>query len=362
MSANGGVTTTLAEIARVIGAELIGRGDLEIHGIADIRDAKPGEIAFVANPKYLKEAAQTKASAVIVSKSVQAERISPGTAALYVDDPYIAFADALSLLAPPKRAKRVGVDSRAVVGDTAAIGEEVWAQPYAVIAEGAQIGRGTVVGSFAYIGEDAVVGEDCLIYPHVTIREGSRIGSRVILHSGAVIGSDGFGFARDGASYRKIPQVGIVTIGDDVEIGANTAIDRAAMPNDATAIGNGVKIDNLVQIGHNVKIGDNCLIVALVGLSGSAELGQNVTIAGQTGLAGHLRIGDNTVIAARSGVTKDVPSNSFYSGFPAIKHSDDLKQQAYLRRMPKMAEEMRALRKRVEQLEADRGAPLPDQE
>ncbi len=360
MSADGG-PYTLAKIAEVIGAELSGRGDLEIHGIADIRDAKPGEIAFVANPKYLKEAAQTKASAVIVSKSVQAERISPGTAALYVDDPYLAFASALSLLAP-KREKRVGVDSRAVLGDTAAIGEDVWVQPYAVIADGARIGRGTVVGSFAYIGEDAAIGEDCLIYPHVTIREGSRIGSRVILHSGVVIGSDGFGFAREGASYRKIPQVGTVLIGDDVEIGANAAIDRAAMPNDATVIGNGVKIDNLVQVGHNVKIGDNSLIVALVGLSGSVELGQNVTIAGQTGLAGHLRVGDNTVIAARSGVTKDVPSNSYYSGFPAIKHSDDLKHQAYLRRMPRMAEEIRALRKRVEELEADRGVSHSTQE
>ena len=342
---------SLAEIASAIGAELREGGDVQIRGIADIREAQPGDLAFVANPKYLKEAAATKAAAVIVSKSVDAARIAPEAIALRVENPYLAFAEALHLFAPSEREPIVGVDERAAVADSAVIGADVWVQPYAVISEGAEIGRGTTIGPNVFVGEGARIGEECRIYPGVSIRERTEIGSRVIIHCGAVIGSDGFGFARDGAAYRKIPQVGNVAIGDDVEIGANTTIDRAAMPNESTVIGSGVKIDNLAQIGHNVKIGENSLIVALVGLSGSVELGRNVTIAGQTGLAGHLRVGDNSVVAARSGVTKDVPSNAFYSGFPAIKHSDDLKQQANVRRIPKLLAELRDLRKRVQELE-----------
>ncbi len=342
---------TLAELADLVGGCVIGDPATAISGVAGVRGGKPGEVTFVANPKYAGEIASTNASAVIVGRDVAAHRIPDGMPALLVEDAYLTFVDVLEVFAVRKRRSHIGVHPSAVVGEGVAIGDGVSIQAHAVIGDRVTIGDGAVVGPLAFIGDDARIGCDCLLYPNVTVREEVTLGDRVIVHSGAVIGSDGFGFAKVSDSHRKIPQIGTVIVEDDVEIGANVTVDRATMTDGATVIGRGTKIDNLVQVAHNVRIGENCLIVSLVGLGGSTELEHNVTLAGQAGTAGHLRIGANTTIAAKAGVTKDVPPNVFYSGFPATDHATDLKQQASGRRVPDLIHEVRALQRRVEELE-----------
>ena len=349
---------TLAELADLVGGSVVGDRDTAISGVSGIREAKAGEITFVANPKYAAEIAETKASAVIVGREVDEARIPGALATLRVDDPYLTFVDVLEVFAVRKRRSQIGVHPSAVVGEQVQLGDGVSVQAHAVIGDRVTIGDGAVVGPMVYIGDDTRIGADCLLYPNVTIREEITIGDRVIVHSGAVIGSDGFGFAKVRDGHRKIPQIGTVIVEDDVEIGANATVDRATMTDGATVIGRGTKIDNLVQVAHNVRIGESCLIVSLVGLGGSTELGSNVTLAGQAGTAGHLRIGANTTVAAKAGVTKDVPPNVFYSGFPATDHQTDLKQQAAARRMPDILQEIRDLRSRVADLERDR--PHPD--
>jgi len=348
----------LSEIAELLDATLEGDGEIEIFGVSGIREAKEGEITFVANAKYLNEIPRTQASAIILGNDIPPQRVVTKAAILRVEAPYLAFVQVLELFAFRKRRTQIGIDPTAIIGNHTQIGENVSIQAYTVIGDNVVIGDGTTIGPFVYIGEDSRVGSDCLIYPRVTIREEVSIGNRVIIHSGAVIGSDGFGFAKVSDRHRKIPQIGTVIIEDDVEIGANTTIDRATMTNGATIVGRGTKIDNLVQVAHNVVIGEDCLIVALVGLGGSTILERGVTLAGQAGTAGHLTIGANTTIAAKAGVTKDVPPNSFYSGFPAEDHQRDLRNQAYIRRIPHLVEEIAALRARLAELEK-KLAPSP---
>ncbi|GIX06920.1 MAG: UDP-3-O-acylglucosamine N-acyltransferase [Candidatus Poribacteria bacterium] len=342
---------TLAELAELLNAELHGDGSIQIYGVSGIREAQPGHITFLANRKYLSELPKTRASAVIIGKDIDPERIPAHLAALRVENPYLSFVDALELFSFRKRRVQIGIAETAVIGHNVQIGENVSIQAHAVIGDNVVIGDRTVIGPLVYIGDDTRIGSDCLIYPNVTIREEVTIGDRVIIHSGAVIGSDGFGFAKVSNGHRKIPQIGTVIIGDDVEIGANTCVDRATMTNGATIIGRGTKIDNLVQVAHNVQIGENALIVALVGIAGSTIIEDNVTLAGQVGTAGHLRIGRNSVILAKSGVTKDVPPDSYYSGFPAIDHKEDLRQQALQRRLPELYEQVRELRRKLAELE-----------
>ncbi|MBM3216356.1 UDP-3-O-(3-hydroxymyristoyl)glucosamine N-acyltransferase [Candidatus Poribacteria bacterium] len=341
----------LSEIAELIDATLIGDGSTKIHGVSGIREAKAGEITFVANSKYIAEIAKTQASAIIVGADIDLSHSPTVAAILRVPAPYLAFVRVLEIFAFRKRRTQIGIDSTAIVGSNVRIGENVSIQPYVVIGDNVEIGDDTTIGPFVYVGDDSRIGSGCLVYPNVTIREEVSIGNRVIIHSGAVVGSDGFGFAKVSDWHHKIPQIGTVIIEDDVEIGACTTIDRATMTNGATVIGKGTKIDNLVQVAHNVVIGENCLIVAQVGLAGSTILGRNVTVAGQAGTAGHLSIGENSTVAAKAGVTKDIPPNSFHSGFPAEDHKQDLKHQAYLRRVPQLVREIEALRARIEALE-----------
>jgi UDP-3-O-[3-hydroxymyristoyl] glucosamine N-acyltransferase len=345
------VIKTLAEIAELLQATLSGDPSIEIRGVSGIREAQPHDITFVANLKYVSELERTRASAAIIGRDIDDERLAPGVATLRVENPYLAFVTVLELFAFRKRKTQIGVDPTAIVGHNVRLGENVSVQAYVVIGDNVEIGDRTVIAPFVYIGDDTRIGDDCLVYPHVTVREEVTIGHRVILHSGAVIGSDGFGFAKVSDTHRKIPQIGTVIVEDDVEIGANTTVDRATMTNGATIIGRGTKVDNLAQIAHNVIIGEHCLIVAQVGIAGSAELQRNVTLAGQAGVAGHLTIGENAVIAAKAGVTKDVPANAFYSGFPAEDHARDLEQQAFIRRLPQMHQQLEALRRRVEAVE-----------
>ncbi len=342
------MTKTLQEVSEFIGGELLGDGNIEIHGVAGIKEAVPGEITFVANMKYRAEMSKTRASAIIVGEDIEsAER-----AIIRVKNPYFAFVRVLEMFSWRKRFQpHYGVHGTAVIGENVQLGDRVSIQAHVVVGDNVEIGDGTIIGPLCYIGNDTRVGTDTLIYPSVTIREEISIGNGVIIHSGAVIGSDGFGFAKVSDRHHKIPQIGTVIIEDDVEIGANTTIDRATMTNGATVIKRGTKIDNLVQVAHNVVIGEDCLLAGQVGIAGSVEIRDHVTLAGQSGVAGHLTIGENTLVAAKAGVTKDLPGNQFVSGFPAVEHTRDLRMLASLRRLPEALSQIQMLEQRIKELE-----------
>lgn len=335
---------TLNEIAVMLDGELIGDGDVVITGISGIEEAGPGEITFISNTKYLHLLALTGASAVIASRDIN----SAPCPIIRTQNPSLAFSKIVDLLTTEKIKHPKGIHKSAVIGKGAELGKNVALGPYVVVEEEARIGDNTIIYAGTYIGRKAALGRCVLIYPNVSIREGVVIGDRVLIHSGAVIGSDGFGFERDSGGYCKIPQIGTVVIEDDVEIGANVAIDRARF--DKTVIGRGTKIDNLVQIAHNVCIGENSVIVAQAGISGSTRIGKNVIIAGQAGLSGHINIGDGAVIAAQAGVTKSVPGKVTVSGYPAQDHSEAKKINAYVQRLGHLYEKVAQMEKKIEAL------------
>ena len=335
----------LSELAQLVGGEVIGDGGVMIVGVAPIEEARKGEITFIAHPRYLPKLSQTEASAVIVSPKVgEAEK-----PLLRVANPYLAFAKILGMYAHRPHEPR-GVDQGAWVSPTAKLGEGVSVYPFAYIGDHAEIGNRVILFPGAFVGDNTVLGDDTLIYPNVSIYEGCRIGKRAILHSGVVIGSDGFGFARDGKRSVKIPQVGIVEIGDDVEIGANTTVDRAAMGK--TVIKRGVKIDNLVQVAHSVTIGEDSIIVAQVGIAGSAKIGSNVILAGQLGVGDHREIGDNVIVGPQSGVAKDIPPNQVVMGTPTMPHKDYLRAVTTLPKLPEMWRRISQLEAKMRDLEA----------
>ena len=338
---------TLKEISELIDGELFGDGEIEIIGVSGIKEAREHELTFVANSKYLREIERTQAAAIIVGHDVTYSDIP----LIHVDNPYFAFVKVLELFAWRKRKTTYGIHETAIIGDNVQIGDMVSIQAYTYIGDNVQIGDGTIINPFVYIGDDTKIGNETLIYPNVTIREDVEIGDRVILHCGVVIGSDGFGFASVSDRHHKIPQIGTVIIEDDVEIGANTTVDRATMTNGATIIKRGTKLDNLIQIAHNVVIGEDCCIAAQTGIAGSAELKDRVTMAGHSGAVGHITIGEDSTVFAKSAVTKDLPAGSFVSGFPAENHAQQLRIQASLRRMPEMLQAFSRLQERVTQLE-----------
>ena len=278
------VLKTLAELAIELGGAVVGDGAVVIRGVAGIREALPGDLTFLANARYESHLTETRASAVICDRQPRECAIPM----LQVDNPYLAFQQAVRVFRPDLHRPAPGVHPTAVIAPDAVLGEDVSIGPYCVIESGARLGARAVVMAGGYIGGRAEVGEASFLYPRVVIREECVIGARCILHAGVVIGADGFGFAFDVGRYHKVPQVGNVVIGDDVEIGANSCVDRATT--DSTRIGDGSKLDNLVQIGHNVNIGRHCIVVAQVGIAGSTELEDYVTLGGQAGIAGHLRI------------------------------------------------------------------------
>lgn len=337
---------TLGEIAQKTGGTLLGDPAVAITGVAGIETAGPGQLTFVANQKYRSLLVGTQATAVIISPDVATDSIK--TALIQHPNPYYAFLVALRLFHPQERLYPPGIHSTAVVGKNVTLAEGVHLGPCVVLAEGVSVGEHSALLSGTYVGRNSKIGNDCLIYPNVTAREGVTIGDRVIVHSGTVVGSDGFGFAKEGGVYHKIPQVGGVVVEDDVEIGANTTIDRATMGN--TIIGRGTKIDNLVQIAHNVAIGENSIIVAQVGISGSTKIGKNVTLAGQVGLVGHLTIGDNVIVAAKSGIHRDLKPGTVYFGYPARELSKQKRIEAVISRLPELAERVKALEKKVKEL------------
>ena len=344
----------LRELAARLGCRLEGDGELEIQRVAGIEQAQPGDLTFLANPRYTSALRTTRATAVILADAAPAAPC----AMLRTPEPYLAFARAVGLFSDPPRPAR-GVDRLAAVGADAEIGADVAIGPFVTIGSGVRIGARTVIYPNVCIGDGTRIGDDCVVHSNVAIRERVVIGHRVIVQNGAVIGSDGYGFVRraDG-THQKIPQTSIVVIEDDVEIGANTAIDRPAVGE--TRIGAGTKIDNLVQVAHGVTIGRNAMLAAQVGIAGSTTIGDDVMLGGQVGIAGHVEIGKGVVAAGQSGITHSLPDGAFVSGYPAIENREWLRASALFRRLPQLKTRIADLEKRIADLE--RQIPTEDTE
>jgi UDP-3-O-[3-hydroxymyristoyl] glucosamine N-acyltransferase len=335
---------SLKELAVYLGGTVSGDENLRICGIAALDDAGEGQITFLANPKYAAKVATTRASAIVLPPGAERHERN----AIEVKNPYLAFAKLLTLFhVRPPEAK--GVMAGAFLGKNVTMGDEVTVYPGAYVGDGVKLGNRVTLFPGVVLYEGVEMGDNVTLHANVVVRERCRVGSRVIIHSGAVIGSDGFGYAPDGKGWYKIPQIGIVVIEDDVEIGANTTIDRAAL--EVTLVKQGTKIDNLVQIAHNCVIGENCMIVSQVGISGSTRLGEHVTLAGQVGVAGHLEIGANTMVGAKSGVPGNLPANGMFSGIPTIPHREWLRSMGTVPKLPELRKNLSALEKRVQELE-----------
>jgi UDP-3-O-[3-hydroxymyristoyl] glucosamine N-acyltransferase len=332
---------------------------VDIVRVAAIHKAAPGDLTFISNARYLPQLATTRASAVILGDSTRAQA-KVSCAVLRTDDPYSAFARAVSLFAPDP-SPTTGVDPLSAVASDAAIGEGVSIGPFVAVGAGASIGARTIVHPNVTIGADARIGCDCVIHSQAAIRDRVVIGDRVILHNGVVAGSDGYGFARqkDG-THLKIPQHGDVVIEDDVEIGANSTIDRPAIGE--TRISAGTKIDNLVHIAHGVAIGRRVLLAAQVGIAGSATIGDDVMMAGQTGVTGHIRVGDKAIVGAKSAVLQSVEAGAFVTGSPAFPHTDWRKASVVFRHLPSIKKRLEELEQRIVELEEKLAACQIDQD
>lgn len=337
---------TIEEIAQHLGGKVQGDAKTVIRGISGIKEACAGDITFVANVKYFPLVETTKASAIIAPEGTNAF----GKNLIIVDNPSLAFAKIASFVVGEQEHHVKGIHPTAIIATNAQIGQQVNIGAYTVIESKAVIGDGTTIYSGCFVGRETTIGKKCLVYPNVVIRERTLIGSQVIVHSGTVIGADGFGFADVEGVHHKIPQVGIVVVEDDVEIGANVTIDRARF--DKTIIGQGTKIDNLVQIAHNVIIGRHCIIVSQTGISGSVEVKEGAILAGQSGIAGHLTIGEGAIVAAQAGVTKSVPAKTFVSGYPAKPHDRAKKVNAALQRLPEYVKTIQELKEKIIALES----------
>jgi len=350
------MTWTVASLAARIDGVVEGHGATEVRGVAALADAVAGDVSFLANPRYEHLLAQSTASAVVVNRAWQGAWSC--AALIRVENPDKAFGLLAPLLGPPPVVRLPGVHPTAVVASTAVLGRDVHVGACAVIEDGATIGDRSVIEAQVFVGRDVVLGCDGHLYPQVCIREGCRIGDRFIAHCGAVVGSDGFGYNiefRDGRPVVvKIPQIGIVEIGHDVELGANTTIDRARFGR--TRIGNHVKIDNLVQIGHNVQVGDLTGIVAQVGVSGSTQIGSGVMLWGQAGLAGHLKIGDRAQVGPQAGVSKDVAPGEYVLGAPAVPKRDFAAALLTPRHVEKLKSRVALLEARLAELEKSAGS------
>jgi UDP-3-O-[3-hydroxymyristoyl] glucosamine N-acyltransferase len=347
---------TIREIAEWLGGDIVGstlEGQPEINHVAKIEEAIPGSLTFLANPKYEKYLGTTNATAVLVSRKLDLNKVKDrdSVVLIRVDDPYVAFLHVLKRLTPTIDPFFPGIHATAVVSSKAVLGKDVSVGAYAVIGENAIVGSNTKIGEGCIIGMQSQIGADCILYPNVVVYHQCILENNVILHSGVVIGSDGFGFApKPDGTYEKIPQLGIVVIEDDVEIGANTTVDRAVMGD--THIHRGVKIDNLVQIAHNVVIGEDTVIAAQTGISGSTKIGKHCMIGGQVGLTGHIEIADYTIIMAQSGVHDNIkePGKS-YLGTPVDEARKAQRAYIAIKMLPDMLREFTSLKKKVDDLE-----------
>lgn len=334
----------LRELAALIDARIVGDPETEIVRMATIDQAQPGDITFLANPKYLPLLATTGASAVIIAAEVEAPT---ELNLLQCANPYLAFAKILTFLHVQRPESR-GISPAAIIDPTAEIATGVTIHPGCVVGARVKIGSGTVLYPHVVLYDDVILGADCTLHAGVVVRESCRIGHRVIIHPSAVIGSDGFGFAPDGEAYYKIPQIGIVVIEDDVEIGAVSCIDRAALG--VTHVGQGVKLDNMVQIAHNVTIGAHTVIAAQVGIAGSSKIGRHCTFGGQSSASGHIKAGDNLTVAGRGALAGNTEGDQIVSGVPAIPHRDWLRASMVFAKLPQLRKEVIRMQREIDRL------------
>ena len=341
---------TAKQIAQFIQGTVEGDENATVNTFAKIEEGVKGAISFLANPKYTHYIYDTKSSVVLVDETLELEKPVENTTIIRVKNARDCVAKLLQMYSAALNPKKSGIDSLAFISPNAKIGENVYIGAFAYIADGAVIGDGTEVYPHSYIGDNVTLGKDCKIYPNVTIYHGCKLGNNVTIHAGSVIGADGFGFApnAEGTGYDKIPQIGIVTIEDDVEIGANTCIDRSTMG--STYIRKGVKLDNLVQIAHNDEIGENTVMSAQVGIAGSTKVGQWCMFGGQVGIAGHIEIGDKVFLGAQSGVPGKVKGGQTLIGTPPMEPRSYFKSQAIFRRLPDMYQQLNELQKQIDEL------------
>lgn len=340
---------TAQQIASFVGGEVEGNPNASVTTFAKIEEGVPGALSFLANPQYEQYIYNTKSSVVLVNKDFQLKS-AVETTLVRVDNAYESVAKLLTLYESMKQ-KKTGVSDKAYISPTAKIGEDCYVAPFAYIGDNVVVGNGTTIHPNAVICDNASVGEDCIIYPNVTIYHDCKIGNRVILHAGAVIGADGFGFAPTANGYDKIPQIGIVTIEDDVEIGANTCVDRSTMG--TTIIRKGVKLDNLVQIAHNVDVGSHTVMSAQVGVAGSCKVGEWCMFGGQVGVAGHITVGDRTYAGAQSGIPGGrmiKNGNCTVMGYPAIEQKNFARSAAVYKNLPELVAQVNELKKEIEEL------------
>lgn len=341
---------TAQQLAAFLHGDIVGDALVTVSELSKIEEGKPGSLTFLANPVYTQHIYTTGASIVLVRRDFEPERAISATL-IKVDDPYMCLTRLLELVQQRITDKR-GIEEPVYVAQTAQIEEDdeaLYLGAFSYIGERSTIGRGVKIYPQVYIGDDVVIGDGVVLYPGVKVYHGCRIGNRCVLHSGVVIGGDGFGFApqQDG-SYKKIPQVGIVEIEDDVEIGANTTVDRATMG--STVIRKGVKLDNLIQLAHNVEVGEHTVMAAQTGVAGSAKIGSYCMIGGQVGVAGHRHVGDRVHVGAQTGIPNDVASGAEIMGYPAVPKIDFARQAIYVKRLPELNDTVKALKREIEEL------------
>lgn len=335
-----------SQLANLIGGEVVGDGNVTVGTFAKIEEGHPGALSFLANPKYTHFIYTTESSVVLVKRDFEPEQPVKATL-IKVDDPYATIAHLLEMVQEMTKVVKKGIEQPSFIAEGVEIPEDVYVGAFAYIGSGAVIGKGAKIYPQTYVGANCRVGEETVLYPGVKVYDGCEIGARCIIHSGAVIGSDGFGFAPVGDRYEKIPQTGNVVISDDVEIGANTTIDRAMMG--STRIGDGVKLDNLIQVAHNCDIGDNTVMAAQAGVAGSAKIGKHCMVGGQVGFVGHIKIADNTLIGAQSGVSRPTKPGDRIIGSPAVDMGEFARSLVYVKRIPQIMEKLKDLEKRIKQ-------------